>query len=38
MSFQILTDGLADLPAFWLRQHENVTVIDTPVTVTGPDL
>lgn len=38
MSFQILTDGLSDLPAFWLRQHKNVTVIDTPVTVTGPDL
>lgn len=32
-NFQILTDGLCDLPDFWLADHPQITVVDTPITV-----
>ena len=32
-NFQILTDGLCDLPDFWVADHPEVTVVDTPITV-----
>jgi DegV family protein with EDD domain len=32
-NFQILTDGLCDLPDFWVAEHPQVTVVDTPITV-----
>lgn len=32
-NFQILTDGLCDLPEYILNKYNNVTVVDTPITV-----
>lgn len=31
--FQILTDALSDLPDFWLADYPEVTIVDTPITV-----
>ena len=36
-NFQLLTDGLCDLPAGWLKQYPNITVIDTPIIVNKGD-
>lgn len=33
--FQILTDSVSDLPAFWVRAHDYVTIVDTPITISG---
>ena len=32
-TFQILTDGLCDMPDSWLKNHPQITVVDTPITV-----
>lgn len=32
-NFQILTDGLCDLPDFLATRYENLTIVDTPITV-----
>jgi DegV family protein with EDD domain len=36
-NFQLLTDGLCDLPTSWLQQYTNITVIDTPIVVNKGD-
>ncbi|MBR1931224.1 MAG: DegV family EDD domain-containing protein [Lachnospiraceae bacterium] len=36
-NFQLLTDGLCDLPPSWLKQYPNITVIDTPIIVNKGD-
>ena len=36
-NFQLLTDGLCDLPSSWLKQYPNITVIDTPIIVNKGD-
>lgn len=35
--FQILTDSLCDLPSSWLNAHDYITVVDTPITISGPE-
>lgn len=35
--FQILTDSLCDLPQSWLRAHDYITIVDTPITISGPE-
>ncbi|MBO4854968.1 DegV family EDD domain-containing protein [Candidatus Saccharibacteria bacterium] len=34
-NFQILTDRVADLPARWVNSHDYITVVDTPILITG---
>lgn len=33
--FQILTDSTADIPPGWLKEHDYITVIDTPINIVG---
>ena len=35
MNFQILTDALCDLPADWVAGRNYLTVVETPIIVTG---
>ena len=32
-NFHILTDALCDLPEEWISQYSNITIVDTPITV-----
>lgn len=34
--FQILTDAVSDLPPSWVRAHNYLTIVDTPIVVSGP--
>ena len=34
-NFQILTDRVADLPESWVKAHDYVTVVDTPIIISG---
>ncbi|MBQ9156348.1 MAG: DegV family EDD domain-containing protein [Eubacterium sp.] len=36
-NFQILTDALSDLPDIWLAEHPEITIVDTPITVSKGD-
>ncbi len=33
--FKILTDSVSDLPLSWLKDHPEVRIIDTPITISG---
>ena len=33
--FQILTDALCDLPPSWVAAHDYITIIDTPINISG---
>ena len=35
VNFQILTDALCDLPADWVAKRDCLTVVETPIIVTG---
>lgn len=33
--FQILTDAVSDIPEFWVKAHDYITIVDTPITISG---